>query len=34
MKKGLGTFSEDSLTGDETSAGWNYLQMNVSQQTP
>ena len=29
MKKGLGTFSEDSLTGDQTSAGWNYLQMNL-----
>ena len=34
MKKGLAKFSKDSLTEDETSSGWNYLQMNVSQQTP
>lgn len=29
MKKGLAKFSEDSLIGDETSSGWNYLQMNL-----
>lgn len=29
MKKGLAKFSKDSLTEDETSSGWNYLQMNL-----
>ena len=30
MKKGLAKFSHDDLTTDETSTGWNYLNMNVS----
>lgn len=29
MKKGLAKFSQDSITGDETSTGWNFLQMNL-----
>lgn len=33
MKTGLLKFTNDDLTTDEVSTGWNYLNMNVSTYT-